>query len=161
MKVQERGREVWKEGMSEKSSLEWYARKDEPRSECFYDGSRSGELLFKARTQSLEVNSRTYRWENDGDKTCKMCDSGRDETIEHVLLECEKYERERRSMIEDVKEEIGSELWESMVQEGEGINPTRVVLFLLGLSTEDEWNSTTVERVKAFLESMWTERSHR
>ena len=113
----------------------------------------SAELLFKARTKSLGLNSRTYRWENDGDKTCKMCNSGEDETVEHVLLDCAKYEGERRSMFADVKEEIGEELWEGMISEGE--SPIRVVLFLLGLSTEDRWNSATVERVKVFLERMW------
>ena len=95
VKVQDRGREVWREGMNGKSTIEWYRTKDEPKCERFYDGSRSAELLFKARTKSLELNSRTYRWENDGDKSCKMCDSGKDETIEHVLLECVKYEQEK------------------------------------------------------------------
>ena len=85
-----------------------------------------------------------------------MCDSGRDETVEHVLLECTKYDRERQSMIADMKEEIGHEQWEDMVSEGG--EPVRVVLFLLGLSTEDKWSRATMELVKLFLEDMWSNR---
>ncbi|KAG0719130.1 hypothetical protein GWK47_007375 [Chionoecetes opilio] len=40
--------------MSEKSTLEWYRRKDQPRYERFYDGGYGGDLLFRARTKSLE-----------------------------------------------------------------------------------------------------------
>ena len=28
-----------------------------------------------------------------------MCDRGQDETVEHVLLECDKYDRERMNMM--------------------------------------------------------------
>ncbi len=47
--------------MGAKSSLEWYKLKAKPKCEAFYDGSLGEGLLFKARTKSLEVNSRTYR----------------------------------------------------------------------------------------------------
>ena len=62
------------------------------------------ELLFKARTKNLEVNSRVYRWANEGSKTRRMCDREVDETIEHVMLQCTRYERERAEMME-----VGSE----------------------------------------------------
>ena len=59
-------------------------------------------------------------------------------------------------MFMDLREEVGYEALERMMNEGK--TPMRVVLFLLGLSTEDRWNSTTVEWVKIFLESMWAKR---
>ena len=37
-----------------------------------YDGSYASELLFKALSQSLEVNARTYRGNNKGCKICLM-----------------------------------------------------------------------------------------
>ena len=63
-RVQERECGKWAQSLWEKSSVEWYRRKTQPKSECFYDGSMGSELPFKARTKSLEVNSRVYRWAN-------------------------------------------------------------------------------------------------
>jgi hypothetical protein len=49
-------------GDGEKSTLEWFMRKKCPKPEIFYGGCYGSELLFKARSKSLEVNGRTYRW---------------------------------------------------------------------------------------------------
>ena len=32
-------------------------------------------------------------------KVCQMCDMGDDEAMEHVVLECEKYDRDRMKMM--------------------------------------------------------------
>ncbi|KAG0728534.1 hypothetical protein GWK47_032294 [Chionoecetes opilio] len=101
-RVEEKGKEEWLRGMSEKSTLEWYRRKDQPRYVRFYDGGYGGDLLFRARTKSLEVNSRMYRWKNGGSKVCVMCVTGVDETVEHLMLECERYEYARTKMLEVV-----------------------------------------------------------
>ena len=90
-KIQEKGLQKWSQGVGGKSSLEWYQGKARPKSEAFYDGSLGSILLFKARTKSLEVNSRVYRWANEGSKECRMCTWGVDETIVHVLIECPCY----------------------------------------------------------------------
>jgi len=55
--VQERECGKCAQSLWEKSSLEWYRRKAQPKSECFYAGSMGSEVLFKARTKSLKVNS--------------------------------------------------------------------------------------------------------
>ena len=62
--------------------LEWYQGKDRLRSESFYDGSCGGDLLFRDKTKSLEVNSRVYRWKNRESKVCEVY-----ETVEHLVLE--------------------------------------------------------------------------
>ena len=144
--------------MGMKSSLDWYMCKTQPRSECFYDGSVGSELFFKARTKSLEVYSRVYRWSNEGSKICRMCERGVDETIEHLLLQCEGYDREREMMLYVVKREMGEGKWEEIceMQEWELVRP---VLCLLGLSRMDKWNRETVESVKDFLERVWMKRS--
>ena len=67
--------------MTGKSTLKWYESKEKPASERPHDGSFSSELLFKARFQSLEVNARTYRWNKDGSKECKVCAMGVDERV--------------------------------------------------------------------------------
>ena len=88
------GLEKWKRGMVGKSTLHWYARKEKPEMERCYDGSPNSTLLFKARTQSLEVNARTYRWSETGSKMCGVCGDG-DETVEHVMVECGGYDEMR------------------------------------------------------------------
>ncbi|MPC88688.1 hypothetical protein E2C01_083607 [Portunus trituberculatus] len=75
------------------STLEWYKEKEAPMYERWYDGILGGDLL-RARAQCMDVNARNYRWSESRSKVCQMCDMGEDETVEHVMLECEKYERQ-------------------------------------------------------------------
>ncbi|MPD02614.1 hypothetical protein E2C01_098208 [Portunus trituberculatus] len=50
--------------------------------------------IDRARAQCMDVNVRNYRWSEFRSKVCQMCDMGEDEIVEHVMLECEKYERQ-------------------------------------------------------------------
>ena len=43
-----------------------------------------------------------------------MCEKGMDETVEHLMLECERCEYARRKMLEVVVEEIGVQEWSEM-----------------------------------------------
>ena len=61
LKVQENGKQKWKEGMERKSTLKWYMRKEDPEAITWHKGDSGSKLLFKARTNTLEVNSRN-RW---------------------------------------------------------------------------------------------------
>lgn len=157
-RVQEVARDEWAENMRNKSSLEWYRCKQQPRREPFYDGSIGSELIFKARTKSLELNSRTYRWANEGNKACKMCESGEDETVEHILLKCVRYERERREMLGAIVQEIGEDEWNDVVGRYEWVID-RIVIYLLGLSDLNKWNESTAQSVKDYLEVVWRRRS--
>ena len=38
---------------------------------------------------------------------CQMCDMGEHESVEHVVLECEKYERDRMEMMQVILTELG------------------------------------------------------
>ncbi|MPC14608.1 hypothetical protein E2C01_007376 [Portunus trituberculatus] len=53
----------------------------------------------RSRAHCMDVNARNYRWSESHSKVCQMCDMGEDETVEHVMLECEKYERDRHEMM--------------------------------------------------------------
>ena len=44
-----------------------------PKHEYFYDGSKGAELVFKARSGSLELLTRTYRWSDSKSKVCPKC----------------------------------------------------------------------------------------
>ena len=51
----------------------------------------------------MEVNERTYRWSESGSMACVMCRSGGDETVEHVVLVCRRYERKRERVMGAVR----------------------------------------------------------
>ena len=72
--VREEGLAKWKMDMERKRSLDWYKVKKVPSFEIFYDGSLGSDLLFRARTQCLDVNARNYRWSESHSKVCQMCD---------------------------------------------------------------------------------------
>ena len=55
----------------------------------------------------MNVNARSYRWSESRSKVCQMCDMGVDETVEHVVLECVRYERDRNEMMQVVLREMG------------------------------------------------------
>ena len=57
------------------------------------------------KTQSLEVNARTYRFNEEGVKRCLKCDLGEDEMVMHVLVECDKYDRERKKFLDVLRRE--------------------------------------------------------
>ena len=90
--------------MEKKSTLKWYKTKEKPSFEKYYDGSKGGDLLFQARTQCLPINSRTYRWNPNRSKSCIFCKE--EETIEHLLMRCPEYKREREIALHLLQEEI-------------------------------------------------------
>ena len=110
----------------------------------YYDGSWSSELLFKTRSQSLEVNARTYRWNTDKSKECKVCNRKENESVFHVIVECTKYERERNLLMQTVKEEWGNEYFLEWVEDDES-----KMSQLLGIMGKE--NKRVIEAVKKFL----------
>ena len=100
----------------------------------------------------MDVNARNYRWCESRSKVCQMCDMDEDETVEHVVLECEKYNRERIVMMRVVLTEMGCEMNEVMEKTGK-----EWMVLLLGLC--DETNERMIEAVKEFLERMWHARN--
>ena len=79
---------------------------------------------------------------------CQMCDMGEDESVEHVVLECEKYERDRMEMMQVILTELGHRLDERVEKTGR-----EWMVLLLGLCRET--NERMIEAVKEFLEKMW------
>ena len=57
------------------------------------------ELLLKARCQSLEVNDRTYRWNVDRSRVCKICNNGEFESVSRMVVECERYICRRKESV--------------------------------------------------------------
>ncbi|KAG0724425.1 hypothetical protein GWK47_040581 [Chionoecetes opilio] len=92
--------------------------------------------------------SPNYRWSESGSKVCQMCDMSEDETVEHVILECEKYSGERMEMMRVVLTEMGGDMNEVVERTGR-----EWMLLLLGRCVET--SGRMIETVKEFLERMW------
>ena len=86
--------------MVNKVTLSWYKTKKVGWAE---------QLLFKARTKSLEVNKRTYRWNENMKRMCM------DETMERMFLECEGYANEREVLFAVVSESVEGNEWRAAV----------------------------------------------
>ena len=80
-----------------------------------------------------------------------MCDMGEDETVEHVMLECEKYDRDRAEMMRVILPELGCNVNEMVEKTGK-----EWMVLLLGLSTET--TEVMIAAVKEYLERMWCAR---
>ena len=147
--------EKWKREVEKKKSLKYYKKKEGPRKMEIYDGSWGASLLFKARTNSLEVNERKKRW-GEEKEICEGCGKEGEreiETLEHVLIECEGYERERKRFEKEIEEVIGREVWE---EEKKGENGGMEVI--LGLKEEKR---EILIRTKKYIENVWNKRRKR
>ncbi|KAG0698434.1 V-type proton ATPase subunit d 1 [Chionoecetes opilio] len=94
--------------------------------------------------QGEELRAQHYVSETHS-KVCQMCDMGEDETVEHVILECEKYNGERMEMMHVILTEMGCEMNKVVEKTGR-----EWILLLLGLCGET--SGRMIEAVKEFLE---------
>ncbi|KAF2366974.1 hypothetical protein FHG87_002248 [Trinorchestia longiramus] len=149
--TKEYGLNKWKHSMNGKTTLTWYASKNVPRFEVFYDGSFGSQLLFAVRCKALSVNRRTWRWNERNTRLCLQCNRGVEETVEHLVLDCSKYEQERESLMDVVHEQCGENKWNARcVEEDSGMR------YLVGL--DEECNMTVVDAMKDFLVYAWNKR---
>ena len=114
--IQEFGLKEWKQGMENMPTLSIYREKEKPQWEEFYDGTLGSEILFKARTSSLEVNDRTYRYNELGSKTCQACSTAADETITHMMNVCEAYDEMRGAATDHYKSIIGNVKFREVIE---------------------------------------------
>ena len=143
----------WKEAMENRETLQWYKDKNKPRWESCYDGSWEAKPPFKAKSESLEVNSRTYRWNNGGRWWCEKCsneENPRREDVKHIMLKCEWYNEEREEWERKISHEIGIEEWiERKQREDNGMK------LIMGV---EEYNSNIVKGTKEYLNKIWKKR---
>ena len=74
--------------MNSKSTLRYYKNKTKfGGSDHMWDNSKGSSLLFKARSDALELNANLARWHTSDDETCRLCNSS-SEDLPHFLLHC-------------------------------------------------------------------------
>ena len=90
---------IWKENMSEKSSLKIYREfKLEIKEEKSYDNRDSSTYLFQARSNTLQLNNRNRHI--SGDTKCELCNNDNEDLI-HFLIDCEGLKHKRKNNIMD------------------------------------------------------------
>jgi len=93
-KINEIDERKWNEEMANMSTLNTYRQfKNEIKQEMFYDNTWESVLLFRARSNSLQLDWR--RRFLGGETRCKLCNSEDEETLEHFVLHCKFYENLR------------------------------------------------------------------
>ncbi|MPC54491.1 hypothetical protein E2C01_048410 [Portunus trituberculatus] len=61
--------------------------KKEIKEENIYDNTFKSKLLFRCRTNSLQLNWRKRF--SGGEEKCDICQEGESETLQHFLLHCQ------------------------------------------------------------------------
>ena len=111
-----KAQEEWEIGVESKSSLALYKLKKKPKVEDMYDGSWGSALLFAARTGSLKTNLRTRFW-NEGGSICQFCELETDESLLHMIVECNGHMTERDQLMNSVVDRIGQRGLELLMED--------------------------------------------
>lgn len=143
-RIKANGWERWREGMEKKSTLKWYSRKQKPGRTAWHVGDWGSKLLLKARTGTLDLNGRNRDVQ---EQSCSLCVRVK-ETVEHMMVECVRYEEERRILIAEITETIGEEEWNKRLDEEDG-GITTVLGLYSGNSKETD---KVVKCTKKFLQ---------
>ena len=136
-RVRERDTEKWKEEISKKPKARLYKEyKGEIKEEKIYDNTFASELLFGARSNSLNLND--TRKHSGGVVICDVCGEEEEDLI-HFMVRCGGLEgrRDRRLM-----------------DKFRGKNNTETTGRLFFHTKKDE-----IEKLKKMIRFMWTERS--
>ena len=72
-------------------------------------------MVFSSKLDHMNVNKRNYRWSESFSKVCQMCDMRVDETVKQVVLKYDKYERDRREIMQEILTELGHN-WDERVE---------------------------------------------
>lgn len=86
------------------------------------------KIIFKARTDTLELNSCVGEWKNIS-VSCEKCGEDK-KRLEHVITEREWYERERH-LDKKIKKLMGENIWEEEKKRKDG-----GMSFLLGFKNK-------------------------
>jgi hypothetical protein len=117
-KVENVAVQEWRKGVNECKKLRLYEalKKDWGFESYLEDGYRKGEVLMcRFRSGSAAVGAETKKWNGGREDVlevngklkkkcglCKVCNTGSEENIEHVLLECSGYAEDRKQWEETV-----------------------------------------------------------
>ncbi|CAL4068900.1 unnamed protein product, partial [Meganyctiphanes norvegica] len=140
-KVREIDKRYWINEMEKLKSLEMYRKyKTEIKEVRIYDNRISSQWLFRARSNSLKVNQRSYflkTGHKEEDKICGLCKK-EEESLEHFILKCK---------------DLGGKRNKELIKKYKGRNGKETVGLLL-FETKGE----DLESIKEMINNMWVTR---
>ena len=143
--VNEWDTKTWKEEAAKKSSLSLYVKyKSEIKQERWFDNSDESKLMYRARTDTLDLNDKNKH--KGKDTTCLACGL-ENESLEHFLLHCNHYEQIRRDYFFLFRPYREDTEW------------TMADILLFTLDHTNEMESSYLKDRKEFVKRMWKERS--
>ena len=129
-KVREWDTKNWKRDIENKSSISIYRTfKKEIREEKCYDNRPESNLLFQARTNTLDLNTRNrFKKEDEKDTRCKLCGK-ENENLIHFLIECKEMEKVRdKELMKKYQEENMETMTGNILFNMENIEETKIML---------------------------------
>ena len=88
-------RNIWEDELVMKTSLQIYKQfKNDIGGEEMYDNRPSSTILYKVRTNTLQLNYRNIH--TNKDIHCLVCDTDAKEDIYHFMLHCTAYKEQGR-----------------------------------------------------------------
>ena len=110
-KVRENDNKLWRGELEKLSSVGLYREfKLKVKDDGCYDSGFGSNLLFKARSNTLQLNDRKRHYKEDTDTSCRLCGEGREDMI-HFMLKCDKLTyRRNRVLIERTGETTDKEI---------------------------------------------------
>ena len=107
------------------------------REEGCYDNSLGSNLLFKARSNTLQLNDRKRHYKEDKDTSCKLCGEGREDMNHFILKCCKLTSKRRRGLIERTGGTTEKEILGGLLFKKENLKETKDML-------EDLWREREV-----------------
>ena len=133
-KIREWDTEKWKEELRSKSSVKIYRNfKEHMKDDGCYDNKFSSKLLFKARSNTL--NLKIENRHKNGDTSCDLCNEEKEDLV-HFLLDCKILENKRNINIMTAFHDTNKENMVGKI-----------------LHSKEE-----IEEVKQMIESLWNHR---
>jgi hypothetical protein len=114
--VRQKDQDVWSAAVLRKPKLRTYSViKTRVRREEYLSWEITGEqrvLYARLRSGSHQLRIERGRWdgEQEAERLCKICGTGKIENESHFLLECYVFERFRRNMYRRILQETGYDL---------------------------------------------------
>ena len=137
-RVRDNDNRLWRVGLDKLSSVGIYREfKLKIKEEGGYDNSFGSNLLFKARSNTLQLNDRKRHYKVDKDTSCKLCGEGM-EDMNHFILKCCKLNSKRRGgLIERTGGTTEKEILGGLLFKKENLKETKDML-------EDLWREREV-----------------
>ena len=111
----------------------------------FFSGNKGSSLVFKAaRTNSLEIKDRTYRFNESRERLCKMCNMEVEETFDHLIVECPAYDIARVKTMGEYKGILRESKFREIIN-----SEDNELGFVLGIGSQTP--NSVLEVSKAFL----------